>query len=716
MNTPSLEQETVIFNLSEGNHVTVDACAGSGKTTTILTCALRLPHKQLLMVTYNKQLRVEVQTKVKELSIRNMDVHNYHSLAKKFYSREGHTDTGIRDLLRENVDFLFPIPFYDIIVIDEAQDMTKLYFQFLTKFIKDMPGNVAVQMMVLGDKMQGLYNFKGSDERFLTMAQQCWEKHNRLSSSKFIKCTLKTSYRITNEIADFVNDVMLGEKRLLACRGGDTVRYIRKSLFNVQNIVIATINNLIETQGAKYSDFFCLNASVKNSHVIRRIENVLAEKGIPCFIPSDETQEQIDPRVIENKFVFSTFHSVKGRQRKYVFVFGFDESYFKYFARELPTDVCPSTMYVACTRATDKMFVIESNDNQEDRPLPFLKLNHHEMNRTKYINFQGDPLTFSPMKRESSPNTEYRKSTTPTELIKFIPEDVLDIITPLVQKMFVSMNKYETNVHSLNIPTVIETKKGFFEDVSDLNGIAIPIMFFDKLNKKGKKSILQEIVLSNMREVKEHKHSLLRSFVKQMPETCESCLDYLYMSNLSIATQDKLYSKLTQIDKDEYNWLSDTILEQCFERMSNVIQDECESNDDWSAEKVIIQKSSEIDHHYIDKEIQEALENATYLFRFSARIDLLTKDSIWELKCTSELGMEHKLQLIIYTWLYYMKMNPEERELNKRNSYLFNIRTGEWLKLIGCLNDMTKVVTEIIKGKFCKEIILSDKEFEESIL
>ena len=63
-----------------------------------------------------------------------------------------------------------------------------------------------------------------------------------------------------------------------------------------------------------------------------------------------------------------------------------------------------------------------------------------------------------------------------------------------------------------------------------------------------------------------------------------------------------------------------------------------------------------------------------------------------------------------------MKMNPEERELNKRNSYLFNIRTGEWLKLIGCLNDMTKVVTEIIKGKFCKEIILSDKEFEESIL
>ena len=39
-------------------------------------------------------------------------------------------------------------------------------------------------------------------------------------------------------------------------------------------------------------------------------------------------------------------------------------------------------------------------------------------------------------------------------------------------------------------------------------------------------------------------------------------------------------------------------------------------------------------------------------FRFSARVDLLTDNTLWELKCTSQLGMDHKLQVIIYAWLW----------------------------------------------------------------
>ena len=101
----------------------------------------------------------------------------------------------------------------------------------------------------------------------------------------------------------------------------------------------------------KPNDIFVLGPSVKGEQSnIRKLENMLVEKDIPCHVPMMESSD-IDQRVIDGKVVFSTFHTVKGRQRKYVFVVGMDHSYFKFYARNLPRDVCPNTIYVACTRA-----------------------------------------------------------------------------------------------------------------------------------------------------------------------------------------------------------------------------------------------------------------------------------------------------------------------------------------------------------------------------
>ena len=50
------------------------------------------------------------------------------------------------------------------------------------------------------------------------------------------------------------------------------------------------------------------------------------------------------------------FHCVKGRQRPYVFVVGFNQSYMSYFARNMDQNRCPNTLYVATTRATQRLF------------------------------------------------------------------------------------------------------------------------------------------------------------------------------------------------------------------------------------------------------------------------------------------------------------------------------------------------------------------------
>ena len=66
MNEPSEEQQIIIDEIMNGNNVIVDACAGSGKSTTILSCAIKIPHKIILQTTYNNQLRQEIKIKIEE--------------------------------------------------------------------------------------------------------------------------------------------------------------------------------------------------------------------------------------------------------------------------------------------------------------------------------------------------------------------------------------------------------------------------------------------------------------------------------------------------------------------------------------------------------------------------------------------------------------------------------------------------------------------------
>ena len=198
------------------------------------------------------------------------------------------------------------------------------------------------------------------------------------------------------------------------------------------------------------------------------MENVLVSQGIPCYVPMMEN-ENIDDRVIDGKIVFSTFHSVKGRQRPYVFIVGFDNSYFEFYARTLPTDRCPNTLYVGATRASKALFLLEGDNFAGDRPLPFLKMSHHEMRAQPYIHFKGQPKSIFYADERTAPesiNLVDKHFETPTNMIKFIPESTIEEISPIVDRIFVSEQVLE---NEFDIPSIIQTSSGHFEEVSDLN-------------------------------------------------------------------------------------------------------------------------------------------------------------------------------------------------------------------------------------------------------
>lgn len=707
MQRVSEEQNVAIQHILNGHNVVLDAVAGSGKSTTILSLAQMASEKRILQLTYNAMLRKEIQTKIKSLEIGNIKVHTFHSLAVRYYLKTAHTDTGIRKIIMDKMCPVDQIPKFDIIVLDEAQDMSFLYFQLMAKFGVDMGSSF--QLFVLGDFMQGIYEFKGADIRSLTQASIIWLDHPLLLSREFRECTLKTTYRCTRQMARFLNDVMLGEQRLEAVRDGPDVVYMRHKSRQLERMVLSKIDQLLAS-GASPGDFFIIATSVKgvNSN-IRKMENALAEKGIPCYVPTFD-MEGFDDKVIEGKVVFSTYHSVKGRERKYVFVMGFDQSYF-WFADESVSELrCPNALYVACTRATEILFVLEKDDFSTDRPLAFLQKTHHQIRDEKYADFKGDPRVIFYAKNPSFSEPEETKDrfidVSPTELVKYIPEHILEVVSPLLETVFIQEAEPGDEIE---IPNIIMTSRGLHEDVSALNGIAIPSMYYDHLFRllaeEGKcplnigANILKHVINNSLCDTKDHEHLALKRMVDQMPDKCDTASDYLRLANLSVAAKERLLSKWNQIGEEDYTWITNNIQEECLNRLDDIIGGECEDSPPL------------VEHRVIDSEMEAEMDRINAIIaryfvdphgrkiRFSAISDLITSYCIWEIKCTGAITIEHRLQLILYDWLWRVVNTKSGKCLNPRKARLVNIKTGEILRLNAEFDDLTTIVVELLRNK-----------------
>ena len=173
---PSQEQNDVINSLLiDESNIMLNSVAGSGKTTTALHVAQACADKAVLLITYNKRLKLETRVKALMYDIRNLKSHSYHALGVFFYNDTCCRDTGILRVIEENIP-LRPksLPNFDIIIIDEAQDITGLLYKFMCKFLGDQfnISGKAPLFLIIGDALQSIYAFKGADARYLTKADK----------------------------------------------------------------------------------------------------------------------------------------------------------------------------------------------------------------------------------------------------------------------------------------------------------------------------------------------------------------------------------------------------------------------------------------------------------------------------------------------------------------------------------------------------------------
>ena len=95
----------------------------------------------------------------------------------------------------------------------------------------------------------------------------------------------------------------------------------------------------------------------------------------------------------------------------------------------------------------------------------------------------------------------------------------------------------------------------------------------------------------------QHKHRIygaanvyykyLHNMVNTMPEKCETIEEFLFVANLCIAVQERLYSKLKQLREDEYDWLTPEMVSACVAQFERVVGPFCHT-EEWQAEYTIV--------------------------------------------------------------------------------------------------------------------------------
>lgn len=659
---PSTEQLDIVTSFKAGTNISANCVAGSGKTTTCMLLANATPERRILMITYNTALKLEVREKLQHAGIKNVEMHTYHGACLKWYGdRTNERMKAVCD------DHSPPRPSkpYDVLIVDEVQDATPDYFRFASKLYQDLSCR---QLVLLGDEKQCIYRFQGSDHRFLTLCEMLWEM-------PFVRHTLSTSYRVTEEIAAFVNVVMLGTPKIQAQKSGPPVKYVVTNPYNTY-LFRDLIRKRIK-EGAKPDDFFILSTTMNGTRLpVRSLEMALVREGIPCYFPTGEDRELKDS-LLRGKVVFSSVHQSKGRQRPIVIVFGFDQTYFDIFDRDniMPRTECPDLLYVAATRAERELILIQ---DERAAPCPFFCVSVEDLHTRPYMQVLGAP---DPSGASSIIARPFKVNV--TDLVKHIHPDAGHVLSDYVATVY---TRTRDPSFDIDIPNTIVTSLGLEEDISDINGIILPAI--QEHEKTGSSTILNTLRVSRPRV-----HSESDEFEVSIDDTQAPCLSprqWISVGIEYISRGARLLHKEAQIPQRDRTWLDNGHYRVAVNFLHEYMQ-------------------------YFGTVIYErqlkCMYSDSYCGRIevSGRIDVQSNNTVLEIKCTKDLTMEHKLQLLVYAWMYRKTVSDEHTTAFR----LLNIRTGEEYTLEASYALLTEIVSYLIASKYAKQVVITDHEFVE---
>lgn len=330
------EQQAFIDKVKEGKNVLVDACIGSGKTTAIQHLCNVLPRdKRILYLTYNRLLKLDAKAKIKN---RNVTVTNYHGFAYMNLKRAG-ISPGLSDSVIMFNNEHPPIAMYDLIVIDEYQDIETELAEML-EYIKSTNPNI--QIVAVGDMCQKIY-----DKTSLNVYEFITEFLGDYEVIEFTYC-----FRLSSPLALQLGTVW--EK---------TIKGVNENC-KVEEMDYNQVVEFLSQQNP--SDILCLGSRHGMcTEVLNTLEQTCPQKYNKYTVYasiSDVDGNNVDPK--STSAIFTTYDSSKGLERKICVVFDFTESYWqvRLDKPQQSYEVLRNIFCVAASRGKERIIFVRNDE------------------------------------------------------------------------------------------------------------------------------------------------------------------------------------------------------------------------------------------------------------------------------------------------------------------------------------------------------------------
>lgn len=562
----SPEQKKFIDIALNGENILVEACIGSGKTTAIQALCNELgSDKSILYLTYNKLLKLDAQEKIKRT---NVKVTNYHGFVYP-YLLQNNIKCGLSDSISTLVRHKLPIKHFDVLIVDEYQDIERDFAELL-EYVKTTNPNM--QLILVGDMSQKIYDKTSLDVE--EWVKGFLGKHRVL---EFTQC-----FRLQQGLATKLG--IIWNKHIVGVNNS----------CEVETMSLSGVTEFLSKQSPK--DILCLgkrdgNMSIVLNNLEENYPRVYNKNTVYASIRDSEASPTTSK--YKNIAIFTTFDGCKGMERPICIVFDWDREYYKIRGRQpnMNLDILKNIFCVAASRGKKKIIFVKDSSpilSEDDflRPVKQEKLEHVTI---------SDMFSF-----------------------KYI-EDVMDCYSMLDT----------TKISECGREINIKSQDGLI-DLSPCIGVYQEVLFFKNYKiDAALKMLLSEKYLKKFNKYNQNKYE------EELKKSLELSLGEKILLVTALETHQNRY-----IEQVQYPFVSESQDEQLIERLSSRLDE----NDTVQEDCLFDIKSIKV----------------------TGRCDVIKEDCIWELKFTSELSMEHFLQLAMYLIGF-----------KKQVGYLWNTRTDE---------------------------------------
>jgi hypothetical protein len=639
----------IILNLSLSlaqQHIIIQAAAGTGKTTSSLAIPYFATKDRFLLLTFNNELCGNTKHRVEfDWGLENTDVYTFHGFMNRYFGT-CRNDIDLYDILaKPGLKPKVKMPIWARVCLDEFQDanygiyaISQLILYWQNKLYSASVGVKATQLIIMGDTLQCLYEYSGADRRFITLAHLIYNRSvEKKPPAKFTNLALTQTFRCTRPMVDFINRVMLGYPKMTSTKPGIKPQLHICNIFDIteKHPLFRLILSLIKKAKGNYGQIAIISPAVRNNQTITKLANLLTAKGIPLYISANETDTKNEKRLSQGKLVITSVHKSKGREWPYVVVLGFDDYYENRGANidSISTDeqqnnqnrterqkpiTCPDIAYVAVSRAEIELHLVQHYMNG----LPGY-INHTELPQFVDIHQHTKrPTNKSPTAGQKP--VIYKAS----EISRHMDTSV---IRQAIRRLgLLQLNPVCESEQIIATPNEYQAPDGTIEDISAINGVAVPVWYECHIRRKS-----PEILGMIIRMLGSDTGRLFAKYYNPDWQTKSTrpneytVRDVLQMSNLYIGLRDGYLYLCRQMESASWDWISVAQLNESARRINEVIQ------------RLVPETAGKTQKLAFEKTCSDPKNH------ISGSIDLYTTMTVFEFKFKSSLATEDILQTAI---------------------------------------------------------------------